>query len=241
MTVLCYIKPETYPNLLNRASNSKLHHPTYLDVFSDGKGFYVMLLADLFQEPDVCLRADLEPDIAWFSAKVQVDHESYTADKSIATGNYTCDDPDVTIVVTRQITNINGALHREMKVKAPTWEKLKLALEKIRQGEITPLGSEQTVLEKALAELEEAKGELAGLGRSLQWTKRENIEYQRVVAWCTNFLADQPYDVGDSELMDDRKFRALRKEVVTARNAAANMARIKATRWYRLWEWLTEE
>lgn len=169
MTVLCYLKRGSHSKLIS-TNNHREHKQTGLSVGSDGTGYYVVLHPDLYQEPDFALREDLECDIAIFSSKIAVDIPVFTG-SNIQTGSYDCDDHEVSLVVSREIKNYDGVLHRMMTIIAPTWNKLKATIAKIRRGEITPVGREQTVLERLTEELSDTRKNLRRTQEMLQETQ----------------------------------------------------------------------
>ena len=240
--IFCYFKPEAYVRLASTSNPTNLnkeHTPTSLSVPSDGKGYYVMLSCDLYQEPDYVPREDLTCDIGWYSAKIAVDMPIYTNSK-IQTGNYDCGDPEVILVISREIKNSDGVLHRVMTVKAPTWEKLKTAIAKIRSGEITPVSREQTVLESLqgqLAEMEDRFGRFAGtelcLTAELNRLRTFAMGAAKHLPRSSNFYSMVWSAMYPDEIAAPQVLEAILEETGKAYRGRRERDNIKATWWYR--------
>ena len=246
MSILCYLKNEVHcigysPNGL------QMQHPaTRLSVGSDARGFHVAMSYDLFLEPFE-IRPDLMRDIDWYSAKIEVDLLVYTRE-GFQTGNYSAGDLLSTIVVSRKIVNHDGVLHREMTVRASTWECLKATIEKIRLGEITPSGREQTVLERteiALGQVESTnvslKGVISRLTGELDTTR--GVLHDTQALFAKNELVIEHLDstLGgeEREVPVDQQKRNYRTQANAIR-ITDELSAIKASRWYRFGQFFSD-
>lgn len=244
MSILCFLKSGTSITLSLDRTN-RVHTPTELVVGSEARGDYIPVVHDLFQEPDFVLRDDLAKDIEWFSAKIEVDMPAYTRE-GLQTGSYDVGDQEVRLSVSRRIVNHDKVLHREMTIKAPSWEQLKAAIEKIRRGEITPVGREQTVLEWteiALAQVESTNrmlsGEVQRLTKALVTAESLNAEQKSVMDGILRYLEGRTENVWQGNSTDNR-YRDLQDKIVFIRSALKELIAIKATRWYRIGQFFHE-
>jgi hypothetical protein len=238
MSIFCFLKKEARITLsLN--GTCRVHAPTDLDVGTEARGNYIRIEHDLFQEPDLVIRDDLADDIEWFSAKIDVDMPVYTR-KELQTGNYDVGDPEVRLVVSRKIENSHGVLFREMTVRAPTLAKIKETIRKIRRGEITPAGREQTILE--LTEIAAAgvegtnrmlSGEVQRLTKALVTAESLNVEQKSVMDGILLYLEGRTEHVWQGNSTDNR-YRDLQDKIVFTRSALKELIALKATRWYKI-------
>lgn len=244
MSLLCFLKKEARITL-SLDGTCRVHAPTDLDVGSEARGNYIHVIHDLFQQPDLVLRDDLANDIEWLSAKIEVDMPVYT-NESLQTGNYDVGDPEVHLVISRKIVNREGVLHREMTIRAPTLAKIKETTRKIRRGEITPIGREQTTLERteiSLAQIGSTnsylRAEVLRLTGLLTASEQQAATFATAVSNATDYLSGNKEDLVAGE-PTDVLLRKLQGTVFAARRDVRELAVIKATRWHRFRQFFSD-
>ena len=225
-SLLCYLKDSA--EIVERNYNH-VHARSGLPTDYDARRDYVMLKVDLFCDPNFTLGEKLGDDVDGFSAKIEVDMPAYT-NPGIETGSYDCGDLNVGLVVSRKIVNHDGVLHREMTIKAPTLAQVKAAIERVRRGEITPMGRDKTLLEQAF---ESANFEL---GRQRHVVAHAQGAIEAVEGYLGGQYKELTRYAIKAELpsLNDGFY-----ETITAAKAAIDENKhIKAGNWYRFGQFL---
>jgi hypothetical protein len=243
MTTRFYLRPNAKVFSDSRGS---FHKATLLPVHADVEGNYIHTAGDPYDDPLMCPRNELRKgDVASFSCVIHVTESVYLTD-DFQTGNYSCDQDRATILVGKKdwhagkskggYKSADPVFYREMTVTTSTWEELLGAISKICNGEITPVGKEQTVLE-IYAE------RVTFLSRHLNDAESRILRDNRLIIHTEYLLSGKAESSpGGVNMIDPsrdkgywgRQHWALLGAIEVAKVAIIELAEIKATWWYKL-------
>ena len=222
-----------------RKSEVPYHPPTGLILFEDTRGTYIMDSDDPYKDPAFTLRKDLQNVTALFSCVLFVTEALYHGE--IPTGSYTNGDEKTSIIVAAKCTHSQElGKGREIRILAPTWARVTHAIEQIRKGEVTPVGREQTMLERAEIALAQVEGtnhllRAQVLDLTVRLTNAEalNAEDSRVMGAVVDYLSGRT-DTVALGVSIDRRYLPLQERATIAKRGATELAAVKATLWHRL-------
>jgi len=207
------------------------------------RGCFVHTSDDPWSDPDFKPRDDLLAVVAWISCRIMVENAAYLLERiddreeCIDDGEYTCGDTETRITLERKEWRRDGkdelkiVWRRPINIVAPTWEKVKAAIQKIKHAEIIHCDKKETALQVLEQENEELHYDVEQLKQSLKEASgREDtlrVVYTHIRGLCNSVPAPNHEDVSTLQ------FVLVVREVEEAIKNSNELAAIKATRWYK--------
>ncbi len=245
MTTRFYLKTDTKLKRarLPNGGDSFFHHSTNLFVYQDAGGSYTEVEWDLYVNPHFTPRSDLLVDVCAISCKFNAREACYL--KNIPIGEYGLADDQVVITLGRKLSYYDKSEGREMTVVAATWEQIIAAVAKIRNGEIKPLESEQTLLEELQEKLVLANqlnvgqaGKIQELNHALGLANMHAGDQLRFMTFVAEFLtgARDKLSIGMSK---EEEVKTLHDVAWLTRCSVTELAHIKSGRWHKLGQFIS--
>lgn len=193
------------------------HHQSGLKVQPSVEGWFVFDEKDPYSYPEYTPSTDLTKHVILVSSRIMVKRPSFL-DNSLPNGRYSCDIEGIEITLEQQgwrpgrKGENNVVWHRQVLVKAPTFELMKQAVDVIRRGSITPVDHDMTLLEHCEERLRQLNSELSA-------------------AMVAMHRAEELY----SELSAAQEIeRELRARLFRSQCKVEELDQIKASTWHRL-------
>ena len=234
MTIRFYLKDGANVGTRSGYKGSPAHyHPaTQLAVYSDVNGFYVSCDEDL---ATLKPRKDLLDSVARVSGLFRSEDQAHLG---LPSGAYTFEGQPATTSISigkkdwRAGKKSDEAIYyREMTVVADTWEAVVNAMKKIHSGEITPKDETRTAFQTLGDELARTKEELA-LARQTEESLRSRVNEFNVALWGVGDLLSGCC----ATFSLPGGFARTRDAIRAAKKSVDELADLKETRWYPLYQ-----
>ncbi len=223
------------------STGGRYHEPSEMLVRGYIEGIAVVMTTDPHENQYMAKPSKrLLNDVESISCHFMIAHPTPIDDYVI--GKYDSGDDKVVIVVesSREHDSDKRLRCQWVTVTAPTWEQMLAAIEKIRNGEIKPLESEQTLLEQLQEKLVLANqlnvsraGKIQELNHTLGLANMHAGDQLRFMTSVAEFLVGNTHELSLG-MFKQEEVKKLHGVTWLTRDKLGELTHIKSSRWHKL-------